>query len=102
MHAVDGILLAARQLAECRERELQLEDERPAQKVAAIQRLMQFANPTSGKPHSATSAEQMVEMDTEYAGYRAQQRQAVVNTILAKARYEVALIAAKAELPEAA
>jgi hypothetical protein len=93
----DQLMLSARQLAECRERELALEDERPVMKVAAIQRLMQGVNPTNGKPHSASSAESMVELDEDYAAYRAKQRQAVVNTIMARARYEAALYAVRAD-----
>lgn len=87
----DAVRLAARQLAEAREREMQVEHERPIKKMAAIARLMQFPNELTGKAHSYSSAEAVVESDTEYAAYLATCRMAVMNTIKARAEYEIAV-----------
>lgn len=90
-----GIINAGDRLAEAKAHELRLEDERPVAKVAAIARLMQGVNPLTGKPHSASSAEAVVETDPEYAAYRTAQRAATVATIKAKVYYAVALTRAR-------
>ena len=84
------IIEAGDALAEAVEYETRLEDFRPEQKVAAIQRIMTEANPLNGKPHSASSAEAVVETDIEYKAYRQRQRDAAVRTIKAKALYAAA------------
>ncbi len=81
---------AGEALADAAEREAELEDYRAGEKSAAILRLMQGANPLTGKAHSASSAEAVVETDAEYAAYRARQRKATVATIHARVAYEVA------------
>jgi hypothetical protein len=43
---------------------------RPAEKAAAIQRLMQQTNPLTGKPHSASSPEAVVETAQNYWAFR--------------------------------
>jgi hypothetical protein len=78
------ILEATDALAEAVEYETRLEDYRPEHKMAAIQRIMTEANPLNGKPHSASSAEAVVETDIEYKAYRQRQRDAVVRTIKAR------------------
>lgn len=90
-----GIINAGDRLAEAKERELRLEDERPAHKMAAIARLMQGTNPLTGKAHSASSAEAVVETDAAYAAYRTAQREATVATIKARAYYEVCIARAR-------
>lgn len=82
---------AARQLAEAKALEMQIENERPVKKLAAIARVMQFPNVLNDKPHSASSAEAVVETDSEYAAYLATARMAVMNTITARAEYEIAV-----------
>lgn len=75
-------------------REQQLEDERPLVKRAAILRIMQTPNDLTGKPHSASSAADYVELDAEYLAHRAQQRDAVVATHEARGRWEASKRAA--------
>lgn len=69
--------------AVAREFEEQLEHERAYAKQDAILRLLQLeaGNPLTGKPHSATSAESVVNTDAEYQAYLARQRQAVMTRI---------------------
>lgn len=90
--------------------ELKLEAERPACKLAAIQRLMLELNTLTGGPHSATSAERIVETDPAYAAHLETQRQTVVGknnaaTVMESARLRaellIAVIRAYPSLPEA-
>lgn len=62
--------------------ESQMEDQRALVKVAAILRLMAAEN------LAATNAEKRVEADALYAEHRAKQREAVVATMLARARFK--------------
>ena len=72
--------------------EMELEDGRITLKMAAIDRIMKAGdNPMTGKPHSFSSAEALVNTDREYADYLAKQRDAVAERIMAKARYEAAI-----------
>lgn len=89
---------AAEGLAEATDIVAALEDQRPLIKRDAIGRLMQETNPLTGKPHSATSAEAVVESDAIYAAHRRSQRQAEVEKIFARAAYEAAVLAARAAL----
>lgn len=89
------IITAGDRLAEAKERELRLEDMRPAHKMDAILRIMQGTNPLTGKAHSASSAEAVVETDAEYAAYRAAQREATVAVIKARAYYECTIARAR-------
>ena len=93
--AIEDIGHAAEYYARCTREEMELEEQRPALKRAAIARLMQTTNDLTGKPHSASSAEAIVETDTEYAAHRAKQIDAVCRKIEAKAIYESELIRAK-------
>lgn len=88
--AIVAIETAAERLAAAVRDEMQLEDQRPIMKTLAIRRLMQSENPETQKPHSASSAEKVVEADAEYAAHRARQHEAVVETIKARAAYESA------------
>lgn len=91
-HVLDGAALYAR----ARAAEMELEDNRAAHKQAAILRLIAGGpNPLTGKAHSASSAEAVVETDAEYAAYRALQRGAVVTTITAAGNYEAAKFRAR-------
>jgi hypothetical protein len=89
--AIDDVLAAAEVYAQAITLILELEDGRAAEKSAAIRRLMQTENDETGKQHSASSAEKIVETDGEYAAYRKRQRGAEVE----KHRAEAALFAAK-------
>lgn len=82
--------VAAARYAEARTRELALEHDRAAVKRDAILRIMQLTNPLTNRPHSASSAEAVVETDAEYAAYLRDQRIAVMDVILAEAYYRAA------------
>ena len=93
MNATTRILAleeAGRRLAAATHREQTLEDGRAAEKAAAIGRLMQGTNGLTGKPHSASSAEAVVETDADYAGYRRAQADAVQERIFARTAYDAA------------
>ena len=87
---------AALRLAEAMTTESALEDERALVKVAGIQRLMDLGpNPLTGKPHSVSSAEAIIEQDFRYMEHRVKQRQAVANTILFRAKLKAAELRAQ-------
>lgn len=88
--AITALEQAAQDLADARGHEQGLEDERPLVKAAAIARMVGTENPLNGKPHSASSAEAVVEQDAAYAEHRRQQRNAVRATQLAWGQYEAA------------
>jgi hypothetical protein len=93
--AIDSIEAAASRLAAACRAEMELEDGRPAEKSAAVRRLMGSENPETNKPHSASSAEKIVETDGEYAAYRRRQYDAVVEKQRAYGAYEAARLRAK-------
>jgi hypothetical protein len=83
-------------LAQAVKEEMTLEDTRAHVKFAAIERIMKSGdNPLTGKPHSASSAEAVVNLDEEYAAHLTQQRDAVARKIRAKAQYDAAVAAAR-------
>ena len=87
---------AALRLADAVEAEQALEDNRINVKLAAIDRIMSAGdNPLTGKPHSFSSAEAVVNTDSEYQSYLERQRQAVRARILAKGGYEAAVANAR-------
>lgn len=83
------------------EQEMRIEDERPAAKHAAILRLMAAGpNEQTGKAHSASSAEAIVEMDPGYADHLKRKRLAVVATITARCERDVAYARMLRAIPE--
>jgi hypothetical protein len=86
--AIVAIETAAARLAVAVRAEMELEDFRPIVKSQAIRRLMATENPETGKPHSASSAEKIVETDAEYSAHRRDQYAAVVETIRARGEFE--------------
>lgn len=92
---INEIEQAAKALGDAIAAEQALEDNRCIAKSAAVLRIMATENPLTKKPHSASSAEAIVETDAEYAGYRAAQRRAVVATQEARGAYEAAKLRAK-------
>lgn len=86
--AVEAYHRAALACADARDAEQQIEDERPMAKHAAIHRLMQGTNALTQKPHSASSAEAIVESDEEYAAYLVKRRNAVHHHMTAQAERE--------------
>ena len=87
---------AALRLADATAREMELEDHRPLIKGEAIKRLMEVApNPLTGKAHSVSSAEAVVEQDPTFMEHRRTQRSAVADRILMQGRYETAKLRAR-------
>jgi hypothetical protein len=83
-------------------REMDLEADRHAQKQAAIRRVMQGINELTAKPHSASSAEAIVETDLEYRDYLRQQTDTVVQKNLALTAAQSARLRAMLALTRAA
>lgn len=87
---VAGVQMVAHALAEAIVQEMELADQRPLIKDAAIIRIVE-----SGQERSATAAEKVVERDPEYAEHRRRQYDAVRTRIAAEAAYEVAKLNAR-------
>jgi hypothetical protein len=64
--------------------------EKPVEKMAAIARIMTGSNPLTGKGHSASSAEAIVETDPEYAAFLAQGTANTLARLEAETRYRAA------------
>jgi hypothetical protein len=95
---VDHIMDATNRLADAVAHEQALEDNRINVKLAAIDRIMAAGdNQFTGKPHSFSSAENIVGTDADYQLYLERQRDAVRTRILARGAYEAALAAASLE-----
>lgn len=92
---IDTIEQRGEELADAVRAEQQLEDGRALAKSAAVRRIMQTLNEETGKAHSASSAEKIVESDEGYAAYRVAQANAVVEKQRAFARYEAAKLRAR-------
>lgn len=94
--AIAHVEIAGAAYATATAHETSLEDNRHVAKLDAMLRVMQTStNALTGKPHSASSAEAVVEMDHEYAAYRANQRDAVRETIKARAAFYAAQYSAQ-------
>lgn len=90
---------AAANLADAVVNETALEDGRIAEKLAAIERIMAAGdNVLTGKPHSFSSAEAMVNTDPAYQDYLARQRDAVRARILARGAYDAAVAEARLQV----
>lgn len=96
--AIKAVRTAAQNLGEAKAHEQLLEDGRSLEKSAAIRRLMGTENPETGKPHSASSAEKVVEQDEQYKKYRQIQANAVISSQIAWGDYEVAKLNAALEI----
>lgn len=91
-----NIEAAASRLADATIAEMALEDTRINAKLAAIDRIMAAGdNQFTGKPHSFSSAENIVNTDEQYQSYLEQQRDAVRQRILARGVYEAAVASAR-------
>ena len=98
MKLLTNIASATEKLAEATKNEMSLEHGKPVAKMQAISRVIKAGdNPLTGKPHSFSSAELLVEQDPEYSAHLAKMREAVENRILARGNYEAALIEAQME-----
>lgn len=95
-HLVTGIESAALRLADAVATEQAIEDARINIKMTAIGRIMHSGdNPLTGKAHSFSSAEALVNTDEEYQQYLERQRNAVRDRIIAKGAYDAAVAAAR-------
>lgn len=76
--------------------EMSFEDNRAQVKMAAVQRIMRAGdNAMTGKPHSYSSAEAIVNTDREYNDYLGKMRDAAVVRIVARGAYDAALAEAR-------
>lgn len=93
---IANITAATQRLAETTVSEMVLEDSRINAKLAAIDRIMAAGdNQFTGKPHSFSSAEAIVNTDEQYQSYLEQQRNAVRERVLARGAYDAAISAAR-------
>jgi hypothetical protein len=93
---VDCIAAATTAYANAVTNEMALEDRRIEVKMAAVGRIMAAGdNPLTGKAHSFSSAEALVNTDAEYAEYLSTIREAVKQRIIARGNYDAALVAAQ-------
>ena len=93
---LNEIAAATLSYAKAVENEMALEDGRITVKMAAVSRIMTSGdNPLTGKPHSFSSAEALVNTDADYTEYLGKIREATKARILARGNYEVALVAAQ-------
>lgn len=91
-----AIIDAGDNLAFAVQEEMALEDGRHSVKMAAVGRIMQSGdNPLTGKAHSFSSAEAMVNSDNEYAAYLGRVREAAGRRIRARAQYDAAVAVAR-------
>lgn len=98
--AAQAVIAAGAALAQATAREMELEAGRALAKAAAIRRIMDGEpNALTSKPHSASSAEAIVEADPQYAAYLAEQRDAVIAKITAQASYDAAVLIALGMTP---
>jgi len=92
----DNITAAAVALADAVRRESELEDNRISVKMAAVERIMKSGdNPLTGKPHSFSSAEALVNTDADYSDYLGQCRDAAHARMIARGNYDAALATAR-------
>lgn len=90
-----NIETAAARLAEITMHEMSIEDARINTKLAAIGRIMVADNPLTGKPHSFSSAEAIVNTDAEYQQYLERLRLVTHDRIVARGAYDAAVAAAR-------
>lgn len=93
---VQSIITTAQRLADATMAEQTLEDARINVKLAAIDRIMARGdNQFTGKPHSFSSAEAIVNTDDEYQSYLERLRNAARDRTLARGAYDAAIAAAR-------
>lgn len=93
---IQNIKAMASRLADATFAEQALEDARINVKLAAIDRIMARGdNQFTGKPHSFSSAEAIVNTDDEYQSYLERLRNAARDRMLARGEYEAAIAAAR-------
>lgn len=88
--------LTARALAAATKEELELDHQRHVVKMQTIAKIVRSGdNPLTGKPHSFSSAELLVEQDPDYAQHMTKLREATEKRIIARGDYESALVEAQ-------
>lgn len=96
MKYATNIIDAGAHLAATSKKEMELEDGRHVVKMAAVTRIMQSGdNPLTGKPHSFSSAEALVNSDSAYSAYLGELRQAAFDRIVARSLYDAAVAVAQ-------
>lgn len=93
----DTIMAAMDNWAEKVSEYTDLENKRIHEKIAAIGRIMEKPNELTGKPHSFSSAEAVVNTDEAYQEYLGRCRQAQVEQMRAQGNYEATKLAAIVE-----
>lgn len=94
--AISAVVVAGERVAMAYSVVQELEDSRAEVKVNAIMRIMgNGENPLTKKPHSAASAEAIVETDAEYMALRKAQADAEIERWRALARYEASKLSAR-------
>lgn len=94
--ALEALSESARQHAAAARHEMALDQLRPVRKHEAITRIMASGiNPTTGKPHSYSSAEQLAETDQAYARHLEELRDALAARITAAAEQRAAELRAE-------
>lgn len=96
--AITGVRKSAQILGMAMQKQQLLEDSRCIEKRNAIQRIMQSENPLTGKQHSASSAEAVVETDDLYRKYRTVQSDAVLEVQTAWGEFYAARLEAELEV----
>lgn len=88
--AIRAIVTAGERMALAHATVQNLADGRAIEKSFAIRRLMATMNDDTGKPHSASSAEKVVELDAEFMAYRRAERDAEIERHRSIAAFESA------------
>ena len=90
-----GVEEASLALGLAHAQEQRLADLKPLVKREAILRLMQTTNELTGKQHSASSAEAVVELDPEFMTHRQAQSDSVISRFVADGHYWAARLRAE-------
>lgn len=93
--AIAHLEYAAEKRANCVAAVMELEDARPLVKSRCIAAMIGTENPETQKPHSASSAEKIVESHPEYAEHRREQIAAEVRKLMAFGEYDAAKLRAQ-------
>lgn len=92
---IDRVGLAGDLLGKAFAREVELQDLKGLKKAEAIHRLIGTPNQLTQKPHSASSAADVVEQDQEYFTFLRDCRAAIAERYEAHANYECARLRAQ-------
>lgn len=92
---IDRITMAGDMLGRAMAREAETQSQKGPKKAEAIRRLMGTPNSLTEKPHSASSAEAVVELDPEYFTFLKECRIAIAERYEAQANYDAAVLRAQ-------